>query len=202
MTVDTLRPLPQFLGVNPNFCFAAGAFTPPANHLDKSTVEKLRSRIYLNLAFFLSNYALLTAGAGLVVSLSHPRMVFSMGAVAGLWWLHFLITEKGLDRIIISGQDLSTIITPAIRFHIVLAISLVVGVFQCLVPLLSWFFISMFLVLTHAVLRDPKHIEKSASFRLKSGAAEDDDESDDEDNGLKAKLMEGATITQRRQDVV
>mmetsp|Transcript_24423 Transcript_24423/g.37688 ORF Transcript_24423/g.37688 Transcript_24423/m.37688 type:complete len:132 (-) Transcript_24423:172-567(-) len=131
-------------------------------------------------------------------------MLFSVAAVGGLWWLHFLIIDKGLDRIVVSGQDLSTIITPVIRFHILTAVSIVVGVFQCLIPLLSWFFISVFLVLTHAVLRDPKHIEKSASFRLKSGAAVDDggDESDDDDNGLKAKLMEGATITQRRQDVV
>ena len=196
VTLDSLRPLPQFLGIAPNLCLSAGAFTPPVAHMDKSTIEKVKSRVSLNISFFLTNYMFLSIGVGLVVALSHPGMLISVTAVAGLWTIHNIIIDRKLE-LIVKDQDLLKIITPFHRWCFLMALSIIVGVGWCLVPLLSWFLISSFMILVHAGLRDPKHIE--TSFRLKSGAASDDD--DDEHVVLtKSKLMEGATM--RRQDVV
>lgn len=51
ISLDTLRPLPVFLGINPtNSCFSAEAFTPPVKKIDKSTFEKIKSRMKLNFA--------------------------------------------------------------------------------------------------------------------------------------------------------
>lgn len=51
ISLDTLRPLPVFLGINPtNSCFSAEAFTPPIKKIDKSTFEKIKSRMKLNFA--------------------------------------------------------------------------------------------------------------------------------------------------------
>eukprot|EP00529_Nitzschia_sp_RCC80_P042460 CAMPEP_0113474018 /NCGR_PEP_ID=MMETSP0014_2-20120614/18356_1 /TAXON_ID=2857 /ORGANISM="Nitzschia sp." /LENGTH=43 /DNA_ID=CAMNT_0000366829 /DNA_START=33 /DNA_END=160 /DNA_ORIENTATION=- /assembly_acc=CAM_ASM_000159 len=43
--MDTVRPLPTFLGISgPSFCFAPDAFTPPVKKIDKSSPEKFKSR--------------------------------------------------------------------------------------------------------------------------------------------------------------
>jgi hypothetical protein len=90
VSVDTLRPLPMFVGVvttaqqqqqhnnSPNhkqLCFAGGAYTPPIRKFDKASLEKVKSRVSLNFAFFLSNYVLVASMVGLVVALMHPGMV-------------------------------------------------------------------------------------------------------------------------------
>jgi len=78
-----LRPLPMFLGVVPtgpsSMCFSAGAFTPPIRKVDKASPEKIKSRVHLNFAFFLSNYVLISSMVALVVALMCVllRAVFS-----------------------------------------------------------------------------------------------------------------------------
>jgi hypothetical protein len=92
VSVDTLRPLPMFVGVvttaqqqhnnspnNKQLCFAGGAYTPPIRKFDKASLEKVKSRVSLNFAFFLSNYVLVASMVGLVVALMHPGMVSQYG---------------------------------------------------------------------------------------------------------------------------
>ena len=40
--IETLRPLPEFLGIDPaaGFCLSPGAFTPPVRKVDKESPEK------------------------------------------------------------------------------------------------------------------------------------------------------------------
>ena len=196
VTLDTLRPLPQFLGVAPNLCLSAGAFTPPASHFDKSTAEKIRSRITLNFAFFLTNYVFLAVGVGLVVALSNPKMLVSIAVVVGLWLIDDQINSRQIE-FIIKGINIFEVLTPFRRWCILVAVSIIVGVSKCLIPLLSWLFISVIITLLHAGLRDPKHIESSASFYLNNDL---NSEEEDEMAFTKSKLMEG--VTNRRQEVV
>lgn len=81
VSLDTLRPLPMFLGVNPTngLCFSSAAFTTPVRKIDKSTPEKIKSRVQLNLHFFLTNYVLVASMVGIVVALMHPGMVSHNG---------------------------------------------------------------------------------------------------------------------------
>jgi hypothetical protein len=97
VSVETLRPLPMFVGVvtpaqqqqqqhstSKQLCFAGGAYTAPIRKFDKASLEKVKSRVSLNFAFFLSNYALVATMVGLVVALMHPGMVRSRTARTGL----------------------------------------------------------------------------------------------------------------------
>lgn len=161
-------------------------------------MEKVKSRVSLNTSFFLTNYVFLTIGVGVVVALSHPGMLISVAAVSGLWGIHNVIIHRKM-QLIVQEKDVLKIINPFHRWCFLMVVSIIVGVVWCLVPLLSWFFISSFMTLVHAGLRDPKHIEASASFHLKNGVASDDEE-DHVVGRTKSKLMEGATM--RRQEVV
>jgi len=59
-----------------------------------------------------------------------------------------------------------------------MVLTALVAIFYCLIPLLCVMGISGVLILTHALLRDPKHIENSQAFRRR--AADSDDEEDDD----------------------
>ena len=84
ISVETLRPLPLFLGISGNnFCMSAEAFTPPIKKIEFREAEKLTSRVKLNFSFFLTNYALVAFGVALVVALMHPSMIFSLVCVWG-----------------------------------------------------------------------------------------------------------------------
>jgi hypothetical protein len=67
----------MFLGVTSQSgaCVAKGAFTSPIRKIDKASFEKVKCRVSLNFAFFLTNYVLVSAMVGLVVALMHPGMV-------------------------------------------------------------------------------------------------------------------------------
>jgi hypothetical protein len=179
VSVETLRPLPMFLGVNPvGFCLSVGAFTPPVKKLDKTTPEKISSRIKLNCAFFLSNYALVAAMVAVVVALMHPGMLFSMGIVMGLWSLHsFMIRQE----LVVFGFNLGTLLTIQQRFYVLFVITTIVVIWKCLVPTLIFTAISGLIIVSHAFLRDPKHIESSASSSF--GAQDDSDDEEDAKGG-------------------
>lgn len=177
VTLDTVRPLPMFLGVSgPSFCFAPDAFTPPVKKIDKSTPEKFKSRIRLNVAFFLSNYALVVAGVACVVCLLHPGMLFALGLVYALWFAHhFLISNE----VVVGGKNIGTLISIQNRSTIIAVITCIVITWKCLVPAIVVVAISSIIILTHAALRDPKQIElrKISGHRSKGGI--DHDDSDD-----------------------
>jgi hypothetical protein len=168
ITVDTLRPLPVFLGMEPNFCLAAGAFTPPVQKVSKTAPEKVQSRLSLNLAYFITNYAVVSLTVALIVALMHPGMVFFLALVWGLWTLHaYLIRHE----IVVAGIALHTLLTVQHRFYALFVLTTVVVLWKCLRPVLLFLAITGVLILTHALLRDPKHIEASTANTFTHGHA-------------------------------
>ena len=165
VTVDTIRPLHMFLGIaGHNFCFSPEAFAPPVRKLDKSTPEKFRSRLRLNFSFFLSNYAVVAAGVALVIALMHPGMLVSLGFLWGLWTFHtFLISNE----VIVFGRNIGTILSLNHRSALLSAITILVVVWKCLVPTITAIAISGLLILSHAIMRDPKHMDTSVSTSRK-----------------------------------
>lgn len=203
VSVETLRPLPMFLGVNPvGFCLSVGAFTPPVKKLDKTTPEKISSRIKLNFAFFLSNYALVAAMVGIVVALMHPGMLFFVGIVMGLWSLHsFMIRHE----LVVFGFNLGMLLTIQQRFYVLFGITTIVVVWKCLLPTVYFCAISGLIIVSHAFLRDPKHIESSAS-NLFGGQDSDDEEDGEAGEGTGSGGSDGSEVLvdspQRGGDVI
>jgi PRA1 family protein len=181
VSLDTLRPLTSFLGIdrNPNSrssssCFlltlSAGAFTLPVQKLDKMTLEKVSSRMKLNGAFFLSNYVLLAVMVALVVALMHPGMIFFVALCWSLWSLHhFLIS----NQLVVFGINIHSLLSIQQRFYILFIVTTVVVVMKCLVPTIYFCSISALIILSHAFLRDPKHTENS-SQNITTAAEQDD----------------------------
>lgn len=160
VSLDTLRPLPMFLGISgTNMCLSADAFTPPVRHIDKSAPEKFQARLKANFTFFLSNYALVAAGVAIVVALMHPGMIFSVSLVWSLWWLHSYLVS---NELIVFGLNLGKLLTITQRSYFLLAITAVVVVWKCLVPCIVFLSISSFIIFLHASTRDPKQVETSA----------------------------------------
>lgn len=157
--MDTLRPLPTFLGVTgPAFCIAATAFAPPTKKLDKDAAEKIGSRLKLNFAYFLTNYALILAGTAFVVALMHPSMLLLMGILVGLWHVHFLLDRAAIPMKY-GGVDFGEIFTTSRRSLVLTILTVLVGVFKCLVPTLEVLAISGIAIFAHASMRDPQHVE-------------------------------------------
>jgi hypothetical protein len=181
--MDTIRPLSLFLGVSgpTAFCFSPVAFTPPTRQFDKSTFEKVRSRLSLNFKFFSSNYALLAVGVTVVVSLLHPGMLLSVAIVWGLWSLHYYVETNSNSSIQfnVMGKDLREVLTKPRRAALLTLFSVLVIIFQCLLPMLTIFCLSTILILFHAIMRDPRDVESSSAF-FRGGI--DDDNDDTEDN--------------------
>ena len=146
----------QFLGISgPSFCFSPTAFNAPVKKLDKSTYEKFQSRLKLNFAFFLSNYALLTVGVALVTALMHPGMVFLVGLIWGLWGLHaFLISNE----LILFGRNLGTVISISHRSTALTILTVFVILWKCLKPSITVVIISGLIIVVHALFRDPSHV--------------------------------------------
>ena len=165
--MDTVRPLNMFLGITgPSFCFSPLAFNTPVKKLDKSTYEKFQSRLKLNFAFFLSNYALVTAGVALVTALMHPGMVISVGLIWGLWALHnFLISNE----LILFGRNVGTLISISQRSNILMVLTAIVIIWKCLTPTILVLVISGGIIIVHALLRDPSHVT-SGDFTSGNGS--------------------------------
>ena len=172
VSLDTVRPLPMFVGFTGHaFCLAPDAFSPPAKKIDKSTVEKIRSRMKLNFAFFLSNYALVTAGVALVVALMHPGMLISVGVVWALWGFHNYLVS---NELVILGHNIGTLVSITHRSNALMVLTVVVIVWKCLAPFMIFALISGLIILSHALMRDPKHVENASDFH-RGGSGSDDE---------------------------
>lgn len=170
--IETLRPLPEFLGIDPTtgFCLSPGAFTPPVNKVDKGSPEKVQSRVKLNFAFFLTNYVLIASMTAVVVALMHPGMIFFLCLVYGLWTLHAYMIRH---EIVVGGVSLHSLVSVQHRFYVLFALTVVVVIWKCLVPTMTFIAISGLLILLHAFMRDPKHIEMSSVERSRADSEDD-----------------------------
>ena len=188
-SIDTLRPLPMFLGLNPGagFCLSAQAFTPPVKKMDKGTPEKIRSRFKTNFAFFLTNYVLIAAMTALIVAMMHPGMVFFMAVLYGFWSLHSFLIR---NQLVVFGVSIHAILSVQQRFYLLFTITSIVTIWKCLIPTLTFFTISSLLICTHAFMRDPKYIELS-----NDGSA--DSEDDDEEGGSSGNSNESEVLVER-----
>ena len=168
----------MFLGITgPSFCFSPEAFNAPVKKLDKSTPEKFKSRLKLNFAFFLSNYALVAAGTALIVFLMHPGMLIAIALVWGLWMLHYFLIS---NEVIVFGRNVGTLVSISHRANVLIVITTIVLVWKCLVPAITVVAISGMIILTHALLRDPKHIDVSNTNDYRNNS--DDDSGDSHDS--------------------
>jgi hypothetical protein len=155
VSLDTVRPLPMFMGVTQGLCFAPDAFTPPTKKLDKSTHEKVKSRLKMNFAFFLSNYAVVAALVALVVALMHPRMLFSLGIVWALWSAHtYLISNE----LVLFGLNIGGLVSINRRSNALMVLTAIVTVWKCLSPAIIFVAISGLIILSHAIMRDPSKV--------------------------------------------
>ena len=207
VSMDTLRSLPVFLGVDPTvgFCLAGGAFTPPVKKVDKSSLEKIKSRVALNWNFFLSNYVLVAAMTAVVVALMHPGMLFFVAAVYGLWSLHSFMIRNELA---VFGLQLHSLLSVQQRFYLLFVLTTLVVVWKCLAPAIIFLSISSILILSHAFLRDPKHIEYTSDLLLNQSDDEYENEDDDEErmrgssSGSSSEVIVERPSTTRRGDVI
>lgn len=182
VSVDTLRPLPQFLGLDAGagFCFAATAYQAPVKKVDKTALEKLRRRVSLNTAYFLSNYALLAAFTAGIIALLHPGMVLTVGTVYLLWMFHGYLMRH---QLIVFGLAVHRVLSVQQRFYILFVLTAITVVWKCLKPTLLFVSVTSFFVLFHAVLRDPKDVELRGSSKNNSGYGVDDDEEEEDLEG-------------------
>jgi len=174
LTMDTLRPLPLFMGVttgqSPSFCFAADAFSFPISfttggHQQSSSAAenknpsfgKITSRLQRNLNYFATNYAFMALCTILIVALMHPGMLLYVGITWAAWWLHFVIIQEDV-KLVIMEKNLNDIFTPKRRSWILTAWTLWVAVAKCFKPSLKGMVISSVLVFFHALLRDPSKL--------------------------------------------
>ena len=158
VTIDTVRPLNMFLGITgPSFCFSPLAFNAPVKKLDKSTYEKFISRLKLNFSFFLSNYALLTIGVGLVTALTHPGMIVSVAMLWALWTLHYFLIS---NELVIFRRNVGSLISISHRSNILIALTAFVIVWKCLRPTMTVISVSFLIILFHAMLRDPSDVTR------------------------------------------
>lgn len=180
VTLDTIRPLPMFLGFSgPSFCLSAQAFNPPSTKFDKTAPEKVFGRLSLNFAFFVSNYAFIAINVSVVVSLMHLDMVMYLGLICAFWWFHNFTIRNQIPLTLL-GKDLNDYVSVSTRSSLLSVATLIVIFLHCLSPVLEMVCISAFIIFSHALLRDPKHIESSSMFQRDSL---DIDNGDDESSG-------------------
>jgi len=178
ISVETLRPLPVFLGVSTQgFCFAQDAFAPPTTKLDKTSFEKVKTRLKLNFAYFVSNYALVAAGVALVVALMHPGMLISLGTLWGLWELHgYLISNE----LVFFGRNIGSLVSINHRSNFLIALTAAVVAWKCLWPVATFVSISCFIIVLHAIMRDPKQMNMAQGFQRNGQHDEEYDSSGSE----------------------
>ncbi|KAI2496989.1 PRA1 family protein [Fragilaria crotonensis] len=161
ITLDTLRPLPLFLGIQESghsFCLSAGAFTtiPPADD-QKSVWDQLHTRLALNVALFLTNYALVAGGVAIVIALLHPGMLLVLAAVSALWWCHDYLIHQ---TVTVGSHNIGTLLSINQRSMALTILTVVAIVWKCLIPVVSFLVVSGILIGLHAISRDPQHIEQ------------------------------------------
>ena len=187
INMNTLRPLPIFLGVTgPSFCIGADAFSPPSSFSSANNTAGLTSRVSRNLNYFATNYALCAIATVLIVALMHPGMLLYVGITWGLWWLH-LVAVKEEVKLVVMEKDLNEIFTPSRRSWILTVWTFYVSVAKCLHPSLKGLAISGALVLFHAIMRNPSKLagdvvrsKSSIASGAAATAAGDSSSSDDD----------------------
>lgn len=86
-------------------------------------------------------------------------MLLILGIVNGLWWMHgFLIRHE----VVVFGRSVQNLMTVQQRFYVLLIITAVVIVHECLAPFAVVVGISTLIVLTHSLLRDATQLEDSS----------------------------------------
>lgn len=161
--MDTLRPLPMFLGVTgPSLCISADAFSPPfslrSHNNGKSS--NIISRLSWNLNYFATNYAFVAVCTFLVVALMHPGMLLYATITYTLWWLHIIVIREDL-RLVIMDKDLNQVFNPKRRAWILSVFTLWVAIAKCVRPSIKGMAISLALILFHALMRDPSKLAKN-----------------------------------------
>jgi len=218
ITIDTLRPLPAFFGITgPSFCLSPKAYTAPfhlsattTHHLfdSKDKFEKIKQRMGLNTTYFLTNYVLIFVGTGVVIALLHPIMIMFIIIIGLLWKTHFIMIEHpdltfgidikslipGVDTSSSSSSNLGNYFSVERRTNILYFISILFGLFFCLVPLFMVLIISGLLIGLHAMMRDPKHIESSATSGIASFHKRGGDADSDTDSGGSEVLVEKSDV--------
>lgn len=176
--MDTIRPLPVFLGITgPSMCFAPDAFNPPSKKIDKYTAEKVSQRVSLNFAYFISNYAMIFVGTCIIVTLMHPAMIIYSFIVYLLWKGHTIMVANNTP-LVIMDKDLGKYITVEMRTRILYMVTAWVVLAYCFKPFISVVGLTSLLVLCHAFMRDPKHIDVvNRSNGVDDGGSSDDDDS-------------------------
>lgn len=179
VSIETIRPLPVFLGLNPGneLAVAPKAFSSPLRTIDRSCPGKLQQRIKVNCTYFLSNYVLVASMTALVVALMHPGMLITVAVVYGLWWVHgFLIRHE----LILFGIAVQNLMTVQQRFYVLFIITALCIAFACLVPALIFVFISTLIIVCHASLRDTSQLDDTAvsPSRLEVESGNNDEESE------------------------
>lgn len=166
LTMDTLRPLPLFMGATtgpPSFCFAADAFSFPISFTGQQSADKIpspgkiTSRLSSNLHYFATNYAFMALCTILIVALMHPGMLLFVGITWAAWWFHFVIIREDV-KLVVMEKNLNDIFSPKRRSWILTAWTVWVAVAKCFKPSLKGMVISSALVFFHALLRDPSKL--------------------------------------------
>jgi len=142
--------------------------------MDKTTVEKVKRRVDLNFAYFLTNYALIAAGTCVVVILMHPMMIIYSVIVYSFWKAHTIMVKNNIP-LVVFDKDVGQYLSVEIRTKLLYVVTLWVVIMYCLMPFLAASGLTFLMVFTHAVMRDPKQIE--------SGKASYKNDSDDEHSG-------------------
>ena len=157
--------------------------------MDKSTVEKVRQRMNLNIAYFLTNYALIAAGTCVVVILMHPRMIIFSSIVYALWKLHNVMVKDNVPLIVME-KDVGKYLTVEVRTKILYAITLWVTVFYCLRPSLLATSLTLTLTLSHAVMRDPKQFGSGRVLETNKDNYSDDENDDSSGSEVMVEKMD------------
>lgn len=149
VSVESLRPLPVFLGLRDSsqgLHFSFSSFSTPR------TATDIQTRLRRNADYFLSNYVLVASMVAMVVTILHYEMIMAVGIVYGLWMLHWYLIQHS---VVVGGVALHALLTVQQRFYVLFVISVVAIMWECLVPVVLIVGISALLVGVHAVLRTP-----------------------------------------------
>jgi hypothetical protein len=170
VSMRTLRPLPVFLGLQATeddvFELSQDAFVPPQNLNTADAFSKVKTRVRENLNFFATNYCMIAAMTALVVTLMHPMMLIVVSLVYGLWLAHDYLIRHEL--VLFTSIPIQSILSVQKRFYLFLAISTVAIFLACFGPFLIFLMISAFIILTHAALRDTRHLREASERTAKA----------------------------------
>eukprot|EP00520_Triparma_pacifica_P020170 CAMPEP_0118637978 /NCGR_PEP_ID=MMETSP0785-20121206/3439_1 /TAXON_ID=91992 /ORGANISM="Bolidomonas pacifica, Strain CCMP 1866" /LENGTH=137 /DNA_ID=CAMNT_0006529197 /DNA_START=304 /DNA_END=715 /DNA_ORIENTATION=+ len=128
----------------------------------------LRLNVMTNMSYFLTNYLMIGGLNAVIISLSHPIMMFWCIAVALLWYCHRLTVNYPLPPF------LSPHLTPFRRTLLLLVVSLYVFIWYCLMPLLAVAGVTAFVVVGHAAGRNSADIKAVISHDKDTKGGKDD----------------------------